>query len=141
MIEENTGYALDWLFVSHEYCKIEQLIDALQKRIKEPGVEVWFKMEAPILALCARSIEHAQKMINVARGSGIKRASITGVKDRIMLVLFDSKRIEAPIAIDGNLIITNEYLEILIKQGNEKLAAARERFDKLKIAIGNSFGK
>jgi len=80
-------------------------------------------------------------MINVARGSGIKRASITGVKDRIMLVLFDSKRIEAPIAIDGNLIITNEYLEILIKQGNEKLAAARERFDKLKIAIGNSFGK
>jgi len=31
-------------------------------------------------------------------------------------------------------------LDILVKQGNEKLLSSRERFDKLKIAIRTSFG-
>lgn len=44
-------------------------------------------MEAPIVALCVRSLAAAQRLINVARSAGIKRASLVGVSSRIMAVV------------------------------------------------------
>lgn len=52
-----------------------------------------------------------------------------------MLVIVDTQRIETLIAKNGKILITEEYLKILIETANHKLKKSRKRIEQLRLAI------
>jgi len=130
------GYSVDWLFVSHELVpNADSILEALASRQQVTGAELWYKMEPPILAICARTVGHAQRFMDVARTAGIKRVSITGTRDKIMLVVMDTQRMETMLAKDGRLMVSNEYIREITAVANEKLSKSREKFERLRLTL------
>ena len=101
--------------------------------------KVWFKMEAPFLSISCSSLDAAQALIDLARGAGgIKRAFITGVKERIIMAITDTLKIETILSKDGKWLVEDNYLSVICEQANRKLEQSRGKFEKLRISIENS---
>jgi len=51
---------------------------------------MWFKMEAPIVAIRCRNIESAKKLLNLARANGLKNCGIRSIgnDNTVRLVVF-----------------------------------------------------
>lgn len=55
-----------------------------------------------------------------------------------MLTLVDTYKIEALVAKDNKILITQDYMNLLVESANRKLVATRERFEKLRKVIDAS---
>jgi tRNA(Phe) wybutosine-synthesizing methylase Tyw3 len=100
-------------------------------------------MESFILAIAASSTSSAQRMLDLCRSNaGLKRACITSVRDnKIMMALMDTQRIETLIAKDGRLLVTVDYLSLVLKAANEKLQKTRVRMRRLEEMVKTSLLK
>jgi len=98
-------------------------------------------MESPIIAICARDLTSAQQMLDIARANGIKKGSITGIRNKIMVLLVDSKKIETIVAKDGKILLPDEYIREMFQLANEKLIQSRERFETLRTGIEKNLDK
>lgn len=110
---------------------------------------MWFKLEPPIVAVCARGnrisilymtddlqdAASTQQLLDTARQAGLKKCSVTGLRDRWMIVLVDTQRIETLVAEGGKLLVSQEYLMRMIAVANAKLAKSRKRMEALQHAI------
>jgi hypothetical protein len=54
-----------------------------------------------------------------------------------MLTLVDTHHIESLIAMDGQLVIDEAYLQLLATKAKEKLILSRQRFDKIQVEFDN----
>ena len=119
----------EWFFVSHAEIKFDELKDAL-KKVSETKEAVWFREEAPILHICARTIEDAQKITNIAKQSGFKRSGIMSTKKRFMVEMTSTEFLDTIIAKEGNVIVTEDYIKILAAESNKKLRRARQKLER-----------
>jgi len=105
----------EWLFVSHDVVKELKLVS-------EPNA--WFKFEPPILHVCCRNLDFAQKLLDIARPlfklSGIISTS------KLIVEIRGTDRIEAPI-----LGMTQEYLDSLVGIANSKLESGWKKLKEL----------
>jgi tRNA(Phe) wybutosine-synthesizing methylase Tyw3 len=67
-----SGYGIDWLYLSHSLIETteekEKIWETLQTKIlKEQDWEVWFKMEPVIVAIRAKTLDSAQKLLDYSR--------------------------------------------------------------------------
>jgi len=111
-------------FVSHEPITLEELRKALQN---PPQEEILFHMEGMIIHVCCESLEAAERLLNLAKDAGFKRAGITSLRNKIMLEIIDTQRLDLPIARGGQVLVTDDYLTHLVGVANEKLGLTRER--------------
>jgi len=111
-------------FVSHEPITLEELRKALQN---PPQEEILFHMEGMIIHVCCESLEAAERLLNLAKDAGFKRAGITSLCNKIMLEIIDTQRLDLPIARGGQVLVTDDYLTHLVGVANEKLGLTRER--------------
>eukprot|EP01119_Soliformovum_irregulare_P012999 TRINITY_DN3424_c0_g1_i1.p1 TRINITY_DN3424_c0_g1~~TRINITY_DN3424_c0_g1_i1.p1 ORF type:complete len:105 (+),score=24.17 TRINITY_DN3424_c0_g1_i1:462-776(+) len=96
-------------------------------------------MEPPIIAICCRNLDCAQDLLDTCRANGLKKCSITGMRDKIMAVLVDTQRVETLLALDGKLLVTKDYLNTIITFSNQKLIKSRQRIEKLRLVLMNTF--
>jgi tRNA(Phe) wybutosine-synthesizing methylase Tyw3 len=94
-------------------------------------------MEPPILAICCRDLSHAQYLLDLARGyGGLKNCGIRGTKGgKFMVALVDTAKIETLVAMDGEILTTETYLETLFEYSKKKLVASRARFSRLQEVL------
>eukprot|EP00727_Mastigamoeba_balamuthi_P014602 m51a1_g9768 hypothetical protein (260) ;mRNA; f:1651954-1653061 len=131
-----TAYGdVGWLFVSHELPDPEVVSAVLVSHKPSPGSEVWLRMESPIVQICARDLDVGQHILNMARACGFKKPTLTGVRGKVIVSIVDTKRVEVPVWIGGKLVVSKEYVELVVRQCNEKLAASRRRMDGLRSAM------
>ncbi|PRP78295.1 hypothetical protein PROFUN_13829 [Planoprotostelium fungivorum] len=104
---------------------------------KVKGVEIWFKMEPPIVSVSCSDVSTAQNLLDLARSdASLKNCSIRSTNNRhVMVALVDTHRIEAPLAIDGRVLVSREYVEKLFAAAREKLKKGRARFEMMRRAI------
>lgn len=118
-----------WLIVTHSKMKFEDFKDIMDN----PGEDdVWFKQEPPILHVACRDIEKAQILVNVARECGFKRSGIQGTKKRIIVEMASTEFIETIICSGNKLLVSEDYLKILVKYANDKLEHSRKKINKIK---------
>ncbi|KAH3761898.1 tRNA wybutosine-synthesizing protein 2/3/4 [Pelomyxa schiedti] len=131
-----SGYNVEWLYVSHKISEPSVVLEAMKGKIlQNEGFEVWLKMESPIVAICARNLEAAQKLLIVAKGLGFKKPTLTGVHNKVMVSIVDNKKLEVPIAMNGTQLAPDTYIATCINLANKKLLSSRARFDKLAQAL------
>ncbi|EKX45663.1 hypothetical protein GUITHDRAFT_152659, partial [Guillardia theta CCMP2712] len=102
-----------WLLCKHAHVTIEDVQQALALRPAEKGT-AYFKHEPFILHVQCKSLEAATRLMEAARDAGFRESGISvGRKHVIVGVRTSALRMEAPILVDGELVVSGEYLAIL----------------------------
>ena len=104
-----------WLFSSHNTVNFNQL-----KNIKLPKEEVWFKQEPLIMHVCCKNIEAAKKFLSIMRKL-FKRTGIIGLGKKITIEIIGNEHIDTIISKNRKLLVTEDYLKVLVKKANKKL--------------------
>jgi tRNA wybutosine-synthesizing protein 3 len=116
--ENNKKNTANWIYVSHDkitYEEIKQYLDNLPKTL------VRFKFEPIILHICCENLDYAQILLEKCQEIGLKDSGILSLKNKIILKIVGSERIDAPIAIEGELIVDYNYIKEIINLANKKL--------------------
>ncbi|MFW6046920.1 MAG: tRNA wybutosine-synthesizing 3 family protein [Candidatus Woesearchaeota archaeon] len=120
-----------WLFMSHDEIslhKTKEITDYLNLDYES----IWFKMESPILHVCASSVNRADEFISLAKFCGLKRSGIMSASKRIMIESFSTENVEVPLRYNNKVLIKSDlsnYVESLIKISNERLKRSRKKLD------------
>ena len=81
--------------------------------------------------ICCRHLEAAERLLKIVRDLGIKRAGIISTK-RIILEIIGTESMETIIARNGKMLVSDDYLKILVKEANQKLERNEKRIKKIK---------
>lgn len=123
-----------WAFVSHE----PVVSDALAGKIC--GRNLWFKQEGAILHACCRTPESAEKLLNVFRDAGFKRAGAISLSGRIIVELISTEIIEAPLTgADGSKLAGDGYISSLAAAANRNMEQNAGRINALHLLLAKSF--
>ena len=121
-----------FVFREHEAVKISQLKRSL---VSLPPGDVIFKLESAILHVCCKTVEDAQKLLQAVRDVGLKRTGIINIGRRVVVEIIGTEFLEAPVAIQGKVVVSDEYLRILIKEANKRLEQNHKRLTALEEAL------
>jgi len=116
-----------WLFISHSKVSLNQI-----KKVKV--TDAYFKQEPFIIHIACKTLEHAQKLLNIAREVGFKRSGIQSIRKNIIEIT-ETEHLNTPIAEKGNILIDDTYLKILIKEANNKLKQTRAKIKRFQKKI------
>ncbi|MFC2162807.1 hypothetical protein ACFLRF_03925 [Candidatus Altiarchaeota archaeon] len=106
--------------------------ETLKEVISASDTDVWFKSEPPILHIVARTTDAADKMLHAAREAGFKRSGLQSIKEeRNVMELLGTEFIHAQVVDEGKVIVSDEYLSILVESADKKLEASHQKLEKL----------
>lgn len=117
-----------WLLVKHAKVDFEEIEDALKKISRKT---IWLLEESMILHICCCNLEAAKKMLKICRGAGLKRAGIITFGRKIMIEAFGTEKLETIVAEKGTVIVSDDYLKVLIREANKKHANNLKKIEKL----------
>jgi len=120
-----------FLFTTHKKTSFKEIKKELLKiKIKDP---VYFKHEPCILHITCRTIQDAFKLVSIARNAGWKRSGIFSKKNCVELI--STEVITTPVMDNGKLLITEDYIHLLVQEANKKLTQTRKKISNLTKAI------
>ncbi|MDD3176019.1 MAG: tRNA wybutosine-synthesizing 3 family protein [Candidatus Nanoarchaeia archaeon] len=128
MIDKEKKNTANWIFVSHDVVSFEEIWNSLNNL---PSTLVMFKQEPFILHVCCRDLDCAQKILDLCGEIGIKHSSILTIKNKIVVKINGSEKIDAPIGINGKLIVDEEYIQSVLDMANSNLIKTHEKIKKL----------
>lgn len=115
------------LFISHRKVNFSEIKKVLKNIPKE---KLWFRYEPAIFHISCRTIDDAQKIINAARSVGFKKSGIQATRKKISVEVSSSDIIDTIIATNGNLVVDDSYLKILIDEANKKMKRNKKKLKK-----------
>lgn len=121
----------EWLFKSHKIVSFKKINKKLKKL---PKNDVWFRYEAAILHIACKTIKDAQKLVNIARSVGFKRSGIQSTK-KMIVEIASSDYLDTIIAKNGKLLVSEDYIKILIKEANKKLKKNMQKIERFYDSI------
>lgn len=131
--KSNKKNEVQYLLSSHKKIRFNEIKSTL-KMLKSEKVknDVWFRMSGAILHVASNNLDSAIKLLNAARDVGFRRSGIISLgKNRVTMELVSTENIEAIVSKKGRLVISEDYLGVLIKEGNVKLEKTWKKIDKL----------
>lgn len=120
-----------FLYQSHDRTNFRDLKKKLEKI---PKNKLRFRFESMILHVACKNLDDADSLLKKAKKL-FKHSGIISVKDKFVIEIRDSGFIEAVIAINGKLVVNDNYLKILVSEANKKLDLAYKRINLLKKVI------
>lgn len=127
---KDAGKGLDWIFVSHDLVSFDDLKKSLLDLPKD-GV-IYFRYEGIILHICAKDLSFAEELVIAGQNNGCKYSSIISTKKRFIVEYVDMIRLDVPIAKEGNLLVDDSYLHLLLDEANKKLKQSHLLISRLK---------
>ena len=120
------------LFSSHDKVQFAQIKQVLTDSLAIPAnAELWFRFEPIILHVACDSLDSANNLLNLARPH-FKHSGILSMNQRLnryILEIRGSEFIEAPLALNNTLIVSDELLCILCASANKKLKETHKRMN------------
>ncbi|MBI2575903.1 hypothetical protein HYV84_01715 [Candidatus Woesearchaeota archaeon] len=134
LLERKKSWKKDSRLAYREHEKAD--FEGLKKSISYiPWGDIIFKMESAIFHVCCRTVEDAQKLLQAVRDAGLKRTGIINIGRRVVVEILGTEFLEAPVAIQGELVASDEYLKILINEANKRLEQNHKRLTALEEAL------
>lgn len=119
-----------FLKVWHDKISFNELKKAFGDISKTKNI-IKFKLEPPIIHIACRDIKKATEMLEKAKYIGFKRSSILTCDRNIIVELNSSERLEFPVIDKGKILVSDEFLKLIVKISNEKLESAWNKIEKL----------
>lgn len=116
-----------WLFVSHQKCRSDDLIDALS----QSSGDAVLKFEPFVLHVQCRKLEDAQLMHSVAINSGFRNSGLTVSKTgKIITAVRSTHGLEVPLSHQGRVVVEHEYIKYLSEIANQKMEENLRRINR-----------
>lgn len=113
----------------HSVVGFEELWKAVQHPTDRE--ELWMKQEPFILHIGARDIENAKKILSIMKKAGVKRGGIMlAEKEKFLLEITGTHALALPIKRNNVLLVSREYLELVLQKANTKMLANQKRLEK-----------
>lgn len=122
-----------WLLVKHEPVTLDEVKNSLKSK-----EDAWLKEEGMILHVCCKTIEDAEKLVNLAKNNGFKRTGMITVNKRYVVEIISTENVSTILAKKGKIIVDDEYLSALIEECNKKIEKNKEKIDKFIYAFRNN---
>ena len=144
---EGKGEGGTWAYVSHEPARAEEVAAAVARRGGEgAGAEddegggwakstLTLRFEPFILAVEARDLEAGEAFVRCARECGYRESGITASERRVICAARCQLRLEAPVVVDGERLVSDEGLETLVRLANEKFQVNADRMERFREAF------
>ncbi|XP_055441449.1 tRNA wybutosine-synthesizing protein 3 homolog [Bubalus kerabau] len=127
-----------WLLVTHKACVKDDVIAALQKA-KGDAI---LKFEPLVLHVQCRQLQDAQILHSVAVDSGFRNSGITvGKRGKTMLAVRSTHGLEVPLSHQGKLMVTEEYINFLLKIANQKMEENKKRIERFYHCLQHALEK
>ncbi|MFH1403104.1 MAG: hypothetical protein ABIH11_02415 [Candidatus Altiarchaeota archaeon] len=138
LLEELGGKGLNrFIRKWHDKASVEDVMKAMG----ECSTELWFKCEPPILHVVAKSLEDANHFLHEAREAGFKRSGLqSSGEDRNVLEVLSTESINTPLVVDGKIVVAEEYVRILVEDGNRKLESGWVKIERLRERLSRGPG-
>ena len=129
--KSNKKNEVRYLFCSHKKTQYNNIKKPLKTIIAKIKNDIWLRVDPVILHIACKDIITAKKFLNIARDIGFRRSGMISIgKNRIIMELISTEKIETIVSKNGKLVIDENYFKILIKEGNKKLERTWEKIDK-----------
>ncbi|XP_013393713.1 tRNA wybutosine-synthesizing protein 3 homolog [Lingula anatina] len=116
-----------WLYVSHEPATVEPVV----LKLTNLQDDVYFKFEPFVLHVQCRTLTDATKLHAVAVASGFRNSGISiGRKGKIIMAVRSTHSMEVPIALGGQLLVTEKYIGELVTLANKRMAENQRRIER-----------
>jgi tRNA wybutosine-synthesizing protein 3 len=122
----------EWLLVKHGSVTVEEIKDSLKSE-----EDVWLKEEGMILHVCCKTIENAEKLVNLAKNSGFKRTGMITVNKRYIVEIVSTENVSTILAKKGKILVDDSYLSVLVDECNYKLSKNKQKIDKFIYSFKN----
>ena len=76
-----------------------------------------------------RPVEKAQELLTLAVAAGVRESGILAGRRTILGIRTTANSMEFPLALDGTLLVSEDYLEYVVNYGNEKFEDNLKRID------------
>jgi tRNA wybutosine-synthesizing protein 3 len=128
-----------WIYVSHNIIKSSVIIEILsENNLKAfPDKRIWLRQEGLILHVACKSLDAANKILNVARDSGLRRSGIIADSKSIIVEICSTEKLDVPVAYMGKALVNEEYLVMLTDIANQKMLKGRKKSEELLVKIEN----
>lgn len=124
-----------WLIASHDPVNFEHVRDVINEKNLKDAHKIWLKQEAAIFHICTRTPELAEKLLGIAKETGLKRSGAISMGKRIILEMVGTEALDALVAIDSKKVIDDEYLRLIVAEANKKMLSNLEHIDRFYKAI------
>ncbi len=88
-----------------------------------------------ILHVACRTYENAFQLVHTAQKTGLKRSGVISSVNKIMVEISDTEKLELPIGVNGKLVVSPQYLELIVEKANIKLKKTRKKITYLEKNI------
>lgn len=114
-----------------EFSELKSVIEKLPSK----GI-TWFIQESSIMHIVSKNFEGGVNLLRLALSNGFKHSGFQGLKDgRFIVEICSSERMEVPIASDGNLLVSDEYLKYILNLANKKFLKSQLRLKKFERVL------
>ena len=124
---------VEWLFSSHDTVKFSDVKKALSGRV--PPGKIWLRQDSAILHVCCRELSDAERFLAAVQKVGFKRSGIISSKNGFTVEMASTEKLETLIAERKRVLVSDDYLRILIREANIKLKRTREKIRRLEGEI------
>eukprot|EP00746_Dinoflagellata_sp_MGD_P139467 gnl/MRDRNA2_/MRDRNA2_72920_c0_seq1.p1 gnl/MRDRNA2_/MRDRNA2_72920_c0~~gnl/MRDRNA2_/MRDRNA2_72920_c0_seq1.p1 ORF type:complete len:673 (+),score=137.15 gnl/MRDRNA2_/MRDRNA2_72920_c0_seq1:101-2119(+) len=152
---QDQGKGGEWLLASHAVVDTDSTWSLIHKELerrraeqRSAGTLLMFLHEPMVLHLECVDVTVAGSLLAVARESGFRESgmSVGVARGRVMLaVRTTALRLEAPVAIDGDIVVDELYFKLLCKLANEMFRKNADRtaefFDRVKLHFEATSGQ
>ena len=135
LLNRNNGdkkHQVNWLLTTHDKTSLKEIKKALEKKDDK---DIWLMQEAAIIHICCKTIEDAIKILNIFKENGFKRSGINSIKNKIIVELISTEHMDTIIAKKGEILTSDEHLEIIIDEANKKLNNVIRKIKKIEKLI------
>ncbi|EFB29960.1 hypothetical protein PANDA_005097, partial [Ailuropoda melanoleuca] len=127
-----------WLLVTHKPCVKDDVMAALKKATGDAIL----KFEPLVLHVQCRRLLDAQILHSVAIDSGFRNSGITvGKRGKTMLAIRSTHGLEVPLSNKGKLMVTEEYIDFLLKIANQKMEENKKRIERFYNCVQHALEK
>jgi len=124
-----------FLFVTHDKTSFKELRRELAKLSRKSKKLIYFKQEPCILHIACQSLDAARKLLERAKLSGWKKLGIIAIHRRIVVEISSTEKIEMPILNKGKILVSDEFLKLLVKEANSHLERIWKKIKRLERLI------
>jgi len=124
-----------FLFRIHNRITLKQLKKELGKAVKDYRKMIYFKTEPCRLHVAAQSLKDSQILTDKSKISGWKKSGIMASNKRFMVEMISTENIEMPIADRGKILVSDDFLKILVREANARLMRTRKKIKNLERLI------
>ncbi|MBU1201137.1 MAG: hypothetical protein KJ583_01765 [Nanoarchaeota archaeon] len=120
----------EFIFRTHKKVTVKEVAKVV-KNIDSTDA-VWFRQEPAIIHVAARTLKDASVFLRIARRIGFKRSGIFEVEKRFLMELVSTERIDSIISKNGVVLVSDDYIKVLVQQANKHLEKTWDKISKLK---------